>query len=505
MILKEFLWMSEVSIKASIIVLFVLTLKWTIGRKMTAGWHYCVWIIVIPVLILPMIPFANSEMVQKLAVLPNIDIQSYSYAQFDYKATAEIQEKVLKRLNEVSFQPVLSQTIPQVPMKDTKQYQWAVSFQKIMTYLSIIWLCGLVLHIGYRLVVVGCFSYKLRRQKTVMHMEMQRKIKECAEQIQLHQVPVAYSTRLVILPAIYGVFHPKLLIPVGFEEKINAEEMKLIMIHELLHVKRKDILVNIIMTLIQCLHWFNPILLFAFRQIQSDREMACDEMVLKLSKNNDQYHYGSLILKLIMQGNKRVPMSVAGMSIYKHSMKRRIYMITQFNRKRRYMKFVATVTISLAVVFAAVFALNNKSLASEDEQVIGVESQDGIIIHPGQIMVDGINLPFVEDPEVLGKWESVDFVATIDSFDPVYRYYPDELYLTELVFLEDGELKVNDDQDRPWFKWTNGVVTHSGDNTASKYLIEEIDGSTYMFFEWKSGDYSMRGMDPHYYVLKKVE
>lgn len=35
--------------------------------------------------------------------------------------------------------------------------------------------------------------------------------------------------------------------------------------------------------------------------------------------------------------------------------------------------------------------------------------------------------------------------------------------------------------------------------------IKEIEGTTYMFFEWKNGDYVFRGVNPYYYVLKKVE
>jgi len=55
----------------------------------------------------------------------------------------------------------------------------------------------------------------------------------------------------------------------------------------------------------------------------------------------------------------------------------------------------------------------------------------------------------------------------------------------------------------PWWTWTKGVVMHSGDRTASRYAIKEINGARYMFFEWKSGDYTIRGNKPEYYVLKK--
>ncbi len=50
--------------------------------------------------------------------------------------------------------------------------------------------------------------------------------------------------------------------------------------------------------------------------------------------------------------------------------------------------------------------------------------------------------------------------------------------------------------------WTKGLVL--SDEAASKYIIREIDGSSYMFFEWKSADYTGLHMRPHYYVLKKV-
>jgi len=46
---------------------------------------------------------------------------------------------------------------------------------------------------------------------------------------------------------------------------------------------------------------------------------------------------------------------------------------------------------------------------------------------------------------------------------------------------------------------------HQGDKTASKYYIKEIDGTKYLFMEWKSGDYKYRGEVKGYYVLRKVK
>lgn len=112
---------------------------------------------------------------------------------------------------------------------------------------------------------------------------------------------------------------------------------------------------------------------------------------------------------------------------------------------------------------------------------------------------DDIDLPFVNDEEVIGTWKSVDFVKKISQFKPESKFWGDDLYLEELVFKDEGALKVK------YLKWTKGYVMHSGDKTASEYIIKEIDGAKYMFYEWKSGDYVFRNQKPYYYVLKKEE
>jgi bla regulator protein BlaR1 len=110
---------------------------------------------------------------------------------------------------------------------------------------------------------------------------------------------------------------------------------------------------------------------------------------------------------------------------------------------------------------------------------------------------DNLDLPFVNDPQVIGQWESVDFVASPADFNPDKQSWKDGLYFTGLTFLEGGKTR------QPWFTWTKGVVMHHGDMTASHYEIREFNGKPYMFFEWKSGDVTLLGMKPHYYVLKK--
>jgi len=113
-------------------------------------------------------------------------------------------------------------------------------------------------------------------------------------------------------------------------------------------------------------------------------------------------------------------------------------------------------------------------------------------------IVDKLDWPFVNDPQLIGTWESVDFVREMEEFKAGEKQWRGGLYLKGLIFKPNGK------SFKPWWTWTKGLIFHSGSKTASKYTLKDIEGSTYMFFEWKSGDYTIRYMKPFYYVLKKV-
>jgi hypothetical protein len=118
--------------------------------------------------------------------------------------------------------------------------------------------------------------------------------------------------------------------------------------------------------------------------------------------------------------------------------------------------------------------------------------------HPFRI-TDKIDYPFVNDPNVIGKWVSVDFVQKPEYFTAGKKHWQGDLWLKEIEFFKYGTTNWCDSQ------WTKGLVLSPGDKTASQYTIATINGEQYMFFEWKSGDYTIRHEKPRYYVLVKTD
>jgi hypothetical protein len=113
---------------------------------------------------------------------------------------------------------------------------------------------------------------------------------------------------------------------------------------------------------------------------------------------------------------------------------------------------------------------------------------------------------FEPDDRLLGRWITIDFVKTIDEFDPAKRNWQGELFLKELTFEDDGRLGWRNEEmsGRKDHHWTKGKIGLNSQR-ASLYDLREIDGKTFLFFEWISGDVTIRGQKPAYYVLKKKE
>ena len=137
------------------------------------------------------------------------------------------------------------------------------------------------------------------------------------------------------------------------------------------------------------------------------------------------------------------------------------------------------------------------------------EMQQQAIENEGKVINrDNIEIQFENAEDMIGEWEVVDFVKEIQDFDeehPVTQvYYKDSV--KELIIREKGGL-VQESKDGSYWEdglsWSGHYIINSNNETVSECLIQEINGKTYMFYEWKRGDYIYRDMKPSYYVLIK--
>jgi hypothetical protein len=121
-----------------------------------------------------------------------------------------------------------------------------------------------------------------------------------------------------------------------------------------------------------------------------------------------------------------------------------------------------------------------------------------------------LQVPFEPDPQLVGRWTSVDFVRLPSQFDPAHASWPGELWLTTLDFGPAGELLgsvgSNDGRGaaRAWMNWgwTKDWILSRDNNIRAQYQIKQVNDHKYLFFPWLSGDVTLRKLKPMYYVLK---
>ncbi len=144
-------------------------------------------------------------------------------------------------------------------------------FLAIGTY---IWVLGIVALLIYSLVSVLQLKKQLRSARSI-----EQNIFE-AENLQT--------------PFILGLIRPKIYLPVG----LSKEERNYILLHEQIHIQRKDHVIKILAFSILSIHWFNPLVWIAFLLMSTDMELSCDERVLKEMDDEIRKPYANSLLSL---------------------------------------------------------------------------------------------------------------------------------------------------------------------------------------------------------------
>ncbi|PRR86132.1 M56 family metallopeptidase [Clostridium luticellarii] len=155
-------------------------------------------------------------------------------------------------------------------------------------------------------------------------------------------------------PAIIGILNSIIIIP---EQEFSNNDLKWIFRHELVHFKRKDNVIKLLMIFSVALHWFNPLIYILRKFFNEQCELSCDEVVISESRTEDIKEYALLLVKSARYKNTlKLSMMSSQLTNKKVNItKRRVEnMLSSKSRK----KGMAAVAISLAVIGGSLFALN---------------------------------------------------------------------------------------------------------------------------------------------------
>jgi len=99
-------------------------------------------------------------------------------------------------------------------------------------------------------------------------------------------------------PAVLGVWRRRVVLPRDFDDAFDAEERRLMLRHEDVHLRRADNAWNLLASVLLALHWFNPIAWWAWRFLRADQETSCDAAVLREESSDALAVYAGALLKV---------------------------------------------------------------------------------------------------------------------------------------------------------------------------------------------------------------
>ena len=162
------------------------------------------------------------------------------------------------------------------------------------------------------------------------------------------EVEVVVSDQLTEA-GLWGIRKPVILLPQGVTSQLSDEELAAVMMHELVHVERRDNLVVLLQRVLTSLLWFYPPTWLIDKKLLQERERACDEEVLRLKQAPETYVSGMLkVVRACLDGRMAGTASIGGSSL-----KRRIQDILFVEPPRKLGLQGCALTAAFGVVLAA--------------------------------------------------------------------------------------------------------------------------------------------------------
>jgi beta-lactamase regulating signal transducer with metallopeptidase domain len=144
----------------------------------------------------------------------------------------------------------------------------------------VIWFVGMAIFLVKFLGGLA-YAHRVKSYKTKpVGEEILKCFSEIKKKINLSRSVRLVESAMVRIPMVVGCLKPVILLPAGVVTGLPMQQIETILVHELVHIYRRDYLINIFQSLMEVLFFFNPVIWWISRSIRIERENICDDMTL---------------------------------------------------------------------------------------------------------------------------------------------------------------------------------------------------------------------------------
>lgn len=323
------------SMMSSIVALVIIGIRLLIGSKFPKVLSYSLWGILLCRLL---IPVSFSSEVSLFNFYPVV-VQNFSSSE-----------------EQVGVEDNLDIQVGAIEHNITEDVAFDLSFE----YLSYIWI---IVALGLITYCVITYRLTLRKLDEAILCKKKLKITGSLGQLMERRKIKIYSLEGLYSPIVCGLLNPKIIVPSQLLEANKEQNLEMVIMHELIHIKRFDNIIKWIALVTACIHWFNPIIWLALILSHKDMERSCDEGVIYLAKQDIRKAYAQALISFSLEGNSLKNATVVAFG--ESDMKSRIKGILNYRRPKFWMAILGV----LIVIFTAVFVGD----VSQDTMTVNLE------------------------------------------------------------------------------------------------------------------------------------
>lgn len=194
-----------------------------------------------------------------------------------------------------------------------------------------------------------------RRSTRISDVRLDAMAREAAREMELRTSVSLKSSTDIQMPVSLGLSKPVIILPRALPERFSEEELKMILIHELAHIKRFDFLINLIQSMLGIILYFHPAFHLLKANLAKERESICDDWVIYMTGKRCAY------ARCLMNIGEDLTRPALGAAILGRggSLKRRVKMLLDESRilRIRMSRSAMAILISVVCVFVPFAAM----------------------------------------------------------------------------------------------------------------------------------------------------
>ncbi|MHB8125353.1 MAG: M56 family metallopeptidase [Desulfitobacteriaceae bacterium] len=278
----------NISFYATAVAVAIMFIKVGCGKRLSSSFHHGIWFVFLLKLVIP------------------FDIKSVFslFTLFNQVAPVPVLENVNTVLPPMTTSVLINPANHQPPILTTELAVPAHGLD-LWNVAALIWVLGILV-----MFAVLLFSYiKTSRILKVTVEEPDDRwlalLEKCKSDLKMRIKASVYITRSFEIPFIFGFLKPVIILPERIYKNLTDERIIAILSHELMHIKRRDYVVNVILFLLKSVYWFNPVVWLSFAWLKNDGERACDSAVVKNYLTERRREYARALLDVASCVGKR--------------------------------------------------------------------------------------------------------------------------------------------------------------------------------------------------------